>query len=66
MLRPASVSILRARPSTGGTQECAAARKGRPKDARKKTRAAERGNGPISGRLARGEIPDFFLAKYRP
>ena len=43
MLRPASVSILRARPSTGGTQECAAARKGRPKDARKKTRAAERG-----------------------
>jgi hypothetical protein len=38
MLRPASVSILRARPSTGGTQECAAARKGRPKDARKKTR----------------------------
>ena len=42
-LRPALVSILRARPSTGGTQECAAARKGRPKDARKKTRAAERG-----------------------
>jgi hypothetical protein len=63
MLRPASVSILRARPSTGGTQECAAARKGRPKDARKKTRAAERGHGPISGRLARGEIPDFFFGE---
>ena len=64
-LRPASVSILRARPSTGGTQECAAARKGRPKDARTQTRAARVANqrSPLrsprqtkSGKSQTGEI----------
>ena len=59
-LRPASVSILRARPSTGGTQECAAARKGRPKDARKKTRAAERPMGQSANVWRAGKSQTFF------